>query len=120
MWEGPQCPDQIVKQSGRKGPSHIWRSWCSPLLWSINFAAREGKAPQRSSLSALISLLLALEDADHLSRGRTILHSHRRSPRERARCDQRGALDSALGREPHFGYGGIAAGLGDLAATQLG
>src|SRR5205814_3190339 len=83
-------------------------------------AAREGDAPQRRSLSAFVSVLLALEDADHLPRSRTILHSHRRSPRERARRDQRCALDSALGREPHFGYGGIAARLGDLASAQLG
>ena len=39
---------------------------------------------------------------------------------ERAGGDQGGELDSAVGRKSHFGHGGIAARLGDLAATQLG
>ena len=39
-------------------------------------------------LPAFVSVLLALENADHLPRGRTVFHPDRRPPCERARGDQ--------------------------------
>ena len=60
--------------------------------------ARKRDADQRGSLSAFVSVLLALEDADHLSRGRAVLHSHRRSARAtRSTAIKDVALDSAWG-----------------------
>src|ERR1700674_1144376 len=69
---------------------------------------------------AFLSLLLALENADPLSRGETVFYPDRRSARQCTRGNQRCALDSALGRESDFGHSGIAARLGDLAPAQLG
>ena len=86
----------------------------------VGILREKGMLLGEADISALLSLLLALENADHFPRGRSVLHSHRRTAIGSARRHQEGEMDSGLGRESHRRNRGIAPRLGDLAPTQLG
>ena len=112
----------ITAATPRKSGCRSWSANTSstPTPTSLALLARARHAPRGADLPAFLSLLLALENADHLSRGRAVLHPHRRTARESARRDQESELDSRLGRKSHRRHGGIAARLGHLAPAQLG
>src|SRR5215470_7098793 len=67
-------------------------------------ASRAGKFARRAKFSSQLSVLLALQNADHFPKRRAILHPHRRSASARARSDSQGSeMDPQLGREPDRG-----------------
>src|SRR4029077_15397803 len=75
----------------------------------------------RAEFSSLLSVLLALQDADHLPQRRTIFYSDRRSPRPSAGSNsQRSEMDSGVGRESDRWHGRIASRLGHFETAQLG
>ena len=55
---------------------------------SLQLLREKGMLVAANNLPAFVSLLLAIENADHFPRGRTILYSHRRSARRSADRDQ--------------------------------
>ena len=56
---------------------------------SSSSCGKRARCSREQDYHAQLSALLALEDADHLPRGRAVLHQDRRAPRERARGDRR-------------------------------
>ena len=120
------CPSSrrstITAVTPKKSVCRNWSANTSstPMPTSSRLLRERGMLISGATLPAFLSVLLALKNADHLPRSRTVFYPHRRPPRESARGDQRVTLDPAVGRKSHFGHGGIATRLGDLAPAQLG
>ena len=64
----------------------------TPTPTSSALLRERGMLIAEQTLPAFLSALLALENADHLPRGRAVFHPHRRPPRRRARGDRQGDL----------------------------
>ena len=92
-----------------------------PTPISLNLLRERGMLLGEQNLSSFLSVLLALEDADHLSR--TSSNSSSASmicAAKRWRRSKEVKWIPAVGRESHRRHRRIASRLGDLAPTKLG